>query len=483
MSKEQKNIDQLLEYLVNFEDKSAINKSHEALETFKKIGFYSQTESGIQNTLNSTYSTQFWPLVIQTLFQEYEILNRKLQESPEMAFKLETLDFSSTLVSIIRMFSNACIIFCNTFIEMSGIDLIFKYLQNEALIKSYLDFYAQEHPDSELELRFDRVVRGLIGCLIHLAKIYCATKYRWRKAENGLIKCLQELSARLKKIKDCKFAIYMVLASISDDDEVPQIACLGKIIEQIANLTGELCEILRKKSGLRRIPVHLNVNDTYYREVLIIEVGMVQWSLVELINALYHVAVSDRIKQAIYEQHGLREHLRVLVCEGNGTEAELAVKLLWQLCFDERVATHVRQDTDLVARLEFLRNTTSCLYLKKNCEGILWQLSHSLSSSTTLTEKTDLMDEHVMVSYNSGSREVCLRIKRELEAIGFKVWIDVECIHGSSLESMANAIEKSWCVLMCMTENYKQSTNCRAEAEYAFSINKPIVPLVIVKFT
>jgi hypothetical protein len=44
---------------------------------------------------------------------------------------------------------------------------------------------------------------------------------------------------------------------------------------------------------------------------------------------------------------------------------------------------------------------------------------------------------------------------------------------------MANAIEHSHCVLMCMTEAYKQSANCRAEAEYAFSLKKPIIPLIM----
>jgi hypothetical protein len=29
------------------------------------------------------------------------------------------------------------------------------------------------------------------------------------------------------------------------------------------------------------------------------------------------------------------------------------------------------------------------------------------------------------------------------------------------LESMANAIENSFCILVCMTEKYKQSPNCR----------------------
>ena len=32
-----------------------------------------------------------------------------------------------------------------------------------------------------------------------------------------------------------------------------------------------------------------------------------------------------------------------------------------------------------------------------------------------------------------------------------------------------------------MTEKYKQSTPCRAEAEYAFQLNKPIIPLIMQK--
>lgn len=90
-------------------------------------------------------------------------------------------------------------------------------------------------------------------------------------------------------------------------------------------------------------------------------------------------------------------------------------------------------------------------------------------------------EKHLMISYNRESRDLCLSIKAELEKLGYKIWIDVEDIHGSSLESMANAIEKSACVLMCMTEKYKLSSNCRLEAEYAMAINKPIIPLILQK--
>jgi hypothetical protein len=43
----------------------------------------------------------------------------------------------------------------------------------------------------------------------------------------------------------------------------------------------------------------------------------------------------------------------------------------------------------------------------------------------------------------------------------------------------ANAVENSYCVLICVTEKYRSSINCQAEAQYAFRLNKPIVPLIM----
>ena len=43
--------------------------------------------------------------------------------------------------------------------------------------------------------------------------------------------------------------------------------------------------------------------------------------------------------------------------------------------------------------------------------------------------------KHIMISYNRDSRDLCLKIKSELENQNLKVWIDVEAISGSSLVS------------------------------------------------
>ena len=44
---------------------------------------------------------------------------------------------------------------------------------------------------------------------------------------------------------------------------------------------------------------------------------------------------------------------------------------------------------------------------------------------------------------------------------GVEVWIDVERMGGSTLSAMAEAVENAAVVLICMSEKYKQSPNCR----------------------
>ena len=50
----------------------------------------------------------------------------------------------------------------------------------------------------------------------------------------------------------------------------------------------------------------------------------------------------------------------------------------------------------------------------------------------------------------------------------------MEQIYGSSLTSMAEAVESASVILMCITEKYYLTPNCRLEAEYAGTIKKPL---------
>lgn len=68
------------------------------------------------------------------------------------------------------------------------------------------------------------------------------------------------------------------------------------------------------------------------------------------------MAVNDNIKYDIYYTYKMRDHLRVIIKKGSEGEREFALVLLNQLCFDERIAKDILQDSDLLAWITELAN-------------------------------------------------------------------------------------------------------------------------------
>ncbi|KAJ8321764.1 hypothetical protein KUTeg_000235 [Tegillarca granosa] len=92
-------------------------------------------------------------------------------------------------------------------------------------------------------------------------------------------------------------------------------------------------------------------------------------------------------------------------------------------------------------------------------------------------EKESCDKGHVMISYHSANRNTLLKVKERMINDGFKVWMDVDNMEGSIIDSMATAVEDADIVLLCFSRGYKGSANCRAEAEYAYRKKKQIIPL------
>ncbi len=43
------------------------------------------------------------------------------------------------------------------------------------------------------------------------------------------------------------------------------------------------------------------------------------------------------------------------------------------------------------------------------------------------------------------------------------------------------AVENAYCVLVCVSEKYKESSACRSEAEYSYNLHKDMVPIMMEK--
>ena len=84
-----------------------------------------------------------------------------------------------------------------------------------------------------------------------------------------------------------------------------------------------------------------------------------------------------------------------------------------------------------------------------------------------------------MLSYNWGHQDVIKRINQALKARSYNIWIDIEKMQGSTVEAMADAVEGAAVMCYGISVAYKESTNCRMEAQYAFQQQADMVPLMM----
>ena len=84
---------------------------------------------------------------------------------------------------------------------------------------------------------------------------------------------------------------------------------------------------------------------------------------------------------------------------------------------------------------------------------------------------------HIMISYCWANKELVKKVHAELVKMGLQVWFDEDEMHGSLIDRMAEAVEGSRAIVLCYSQNYKNSGNCRGEAQYAYKCKKPIIPV------
>ena len=84
-----------------------------------------------------------------------------------------------------------------------------------------------------------------------------------------------------------------------------------------------------------------------------------------------------------------------------------------------------------------------------------------------------------MASYNWDHQHVILRVVAWLQAHGYLVWVDTEQMKGSTVDTMALAVEGSEVMLIGVSRPYKESSNCRMEAQYGLQKKKAMIPLMM----
>ena len=175
------------------------------------------------------------------------------------------------------------------------------------------------------------------------------------------------------------------------------------------------------------------------------------------------VSKNDTIQQRTAEANKIS--LFMEMCD----EYPIVYDILWALSFNHDIQLQIRQNTAFITKLTHRIKDYDNEQIRKTVQGILWNLEsnqENRTSSTTEIHNEKIFD--IMISYSHRDEVICRQIYDELIRANYRVWIDFDQMHGNVMDAMAQAIEQSKTIIICMSEEYRRSNYCRAEAHYAF---------------
>ncbi|XP_033637503.1 uncharacterized protein LOC117298380 [Asterias rubens] len=224
-------------------------------------------------------------------------------------------------------------------------------------------------------------------------------------------------------------------------------------------------------------------------------------------DGICFLAANDNNKVNLVKNDIVPRLITMMTTE-NLAEKRSASRAVWKLAFHPDNKENFKNNKKLIEVLTNLSNVETDAATLNACKTVLWMLdedngvqkpraktaknrdkdkseANELGKETVLDIESLNGDEfdvnspakHVMISYQWGVQTQMIRLKQHLKKAGFNVWMDVDNMGGSTLESMAAAVEQSAVVLICFTEKYKNSPSCRTEAEYTYKLQKPFIPL------
>ncbi|CAK8677563.1 uncharacterized protein LOC143447268 [Clavelina lepadiformis] len=203
------------------------------------------------------------------------------------------------------------------------------------------------------------------------------------------------------------------------------------------------------------------------------------YSAIELVTGLDKLAANESNKKSIVDLNVLPLLKKMLNPSSSSDRVQAASSCIWTLSFLEDNKNKISQERGLLEAVHRILSDSKIKFKTRSfCEGITFNIERAQPISEEIQSKTG-KDKHIMISYQWNNQPIILKLRDYLNQNGLKTWIDVDKMQGSILEDMAHAVEDAGVIVIAMTEDYKNSNSCRTEAEYAYKLQKPIIPLLL----
>jgi len=201
---------------------------------------------------------------------------------------------------------------------------------------------------------------------------------------------------------------------------------------------------------------------------------------ITFINRIYCVlgllslSTNDTIQMTVAQLKKLS--LLIEMCE----TYPMVYEIIWSLSFNRTIQDQLRLNSSFLTHLTKLQRESNDLNIRKSVNGILWALNPQSNDDQPINNTNHSNSQFdIMISYSHKDKEMCKKIYDELVRIGYRIWIDFDQMHGNVMDAMAQAIEHSNAIIICMSEHYQKSNFCRAEAQYGFKRNVKLIPILL----
>ena len=266
-----------------------------------------------------------------------------------------------------------------------------------------------------------------------------------------------------KESEEIIISSYYTIGNIADDKQIEALDGIGLIVNKLLDELVLIAEYFEQDKFIQKVKMQF-INGGKTIDYLKVSFKSVTGTL----YCLTRFAVNEKTKKIIFHKY---KALKTIIFKGYTIEKTCALRLLSQLCFNQDIARFVAEDVEMFEFLEEIYQNHKNKDLKKITQIIIWTLNQQKMKK--LEPKT------VFISHNSSTRDLCLKIRDELEKNGFTVFMNTNAPNGSHIEESACGVEKSHCVLICVCEKYRLSGKCQAEAQHSLRLKKQIIPLIM----
>ncbi|XP_072051589.1 uncharacterized protein [Amphiura filiformis] len=329
--------------------------------------------------------------------------------------------------------------------------------------------------DRGLDLETINWITTLILTILHNTIRLCSSNLRFYRSSNAVLVLKQflELSTIWQVIS------LLILAYVATDSEKKELASTKLGVRTLINIL----KIAVSSNGHSAC-----ASNMYY-------------SAFEVLDAISQLAINDDVKNTIANEEAIPCITNMLQDDFSVEEQKVAADVLWNLAFIDSIRRSDALQSTIPALKKMTRSRNkevrgasySALFeIQGDTSGVGPRYASSRNSSHTpppsyqeaISEPDPSGSKRsgqIMISYQWDSQERVIRIRDRLVAAGYRVWMDLTNMQGDIIDAMAEAVQTSDVVLMCMTERYKDSKNCRSEARYAYKLNKRVIPLLFQK--